>query len=111
MAGTLDGVKVKLSGREFVIPPLSLRSLKSLGAKIKMVAIIDGVPTDEQTDAIVDIIFEAMKRNYPDIAKDELLDLVDLSNLMEVFPAVLAMSGLKQKAGPAALGEAVSPKN
>jgi hypothetical protein len=108
----LDGVRVKLGGAEYIVPPLSLRSLKKLGKKIQELSNINSVPTEEQTDALLEVIHAALVRNYPDITLDDLADLVDLGNMLEVFPAVLAVSGLKQNVVPGGSpGEAPSPRN
>lgn len=91
-----DGTKVNLGGRDFVLPPLTLKSLRLLGPKIALLSDLNGVPTTEQVDVMVEIVHASAVRNYPDLTPDDLLDLLDLHNIKEVFPAVMAASGLKQ---------------
>jgi len=94
----LSGVKVTMGGREYTLPPLTLGSLKRIGNKINTLSKIDSVPNEEQTDAIAQIVLASVNRNYPEITQDELLEMIDLGNLKEIFEAVLGVSG-----------EAVSP--
>jgi hypothetical protein len=104
----LDGIKVNVGGRELIIPPLNLRALRKLKEKIKLLEKMNTVPGEEEIDALLDIVTSAVQRNYPEITRDNLEDLVDLANLQEVVPAVLAASGLVRRK-EAAPGEAVSP--
>lgn len=91
-----DGVKVTMGGREFILPPLTLKALRKMGPKIKLLGTMTDVPTEEQIAAMVEVVHAGLVRNYPDITVDELEDLIDLGNLREVFPAVMASSGLSR---------------
>ncbi|ENT1749659.1 hypothetical protein CAA71_002200, partial [Neisseria gonorrhoeae] len=49
----------------------------------------------------------ALKRNYPDLTREEAADLIDIGNMNEVFAAVMDVSGLKRREQEAAqTGEA-----
>ena len=102
----LSGVKVTMGGREYTLPPLTLGSLKRIGNKINTLSKIDSVPNEEQTDAIAQIVLASVNRNYPEITQDELLEMIDLGNLKEIFEAVLGLSGIKKGESS---GEVVSP--
>ena len=102
----LSGVKVSMGGRDFILPPLTLGSLKRIGSKINTLSKIDSIPNEEQTDAIAQIVLASVNRNYPEITQDELLEMIDLGNLKEIFEAVLGVSGIKKGESS---GEAVSP--
>jgi len=102
----LSGVKVTMGGREYTLPPLTLGSLKRIGNKINTLSKIDSVPNEEQTDAIAQIVLASVNRNYAEITQDELLEMIDLGNLKEIFEAVLGVSGIKKGESS---GEAVSP--
>lgn len=94
-----EGVALSLGGEERVIPPLSLRALRKLGPEIKVIAALaEGeLPTEEQMSAIVKIIHEAIKRNYPDVMVEEVEDWVDLGNLGPIMQAVMSMAGLEKR--------------
>jgi secreted Zn-dependent insulinase-like peptidase len=102
----LSGVKVSMGGRDYTLPPLTLGSLKRIGNKINALSNIDSVPNEEQTEAIASIVLASVNRNYPEITQDELLEMIDLGNLKEIFEAVLGVSGIKKSESS---GEAVSP--
>jgi hypothetical protein len=102
----LSGVKVSMGGRDYTLPPLTLGSLKRIGNKINALSTIDSVPNEEQTEAIASIVLASVNRNYPEITQDELLEMIDLGNLKEIFEAVLGVSGIKKSESS---GEAVSP--
>ena len=106
MAVLLNGTKVTMGGRDFILPPLTLKALRDLGPKIKTLGDLNGVPTPEQVDAIVALVHASAARNYPELTPDDLLDLLDLGNLHEVFPALMSASGLRQGAP----GEVVGPR-
>ncbi len=105
MAIMHDGTKVTMGGREFILPPLTLKALRSLGPKIKLLSSLADVPTPEQVDVMVELVHASAVRNYPEITPDDLLELLDLGNLTEVFPAVMAASGLKKRMGGDGQGE------
>lgn len=102
----LSGVKVSMGGRDYTLPPLTLGSLKRIGNKINALSNIDSVPNEEQTEAIASIVLASVNRNYPEITQDELLEMIDLGNLKEIFEAVLGVSGIKKSESS---GEVVSP--
>lgn len=107
----LDGVLVDLGGRKFTVPPLNLKALKSLAPKIENLKVMKEIPTPEQIDDIVDILHAAFARNYPEITKEDLLDLVDLGNLLRIFPAVLTNSGMEQRPTGELLPMSLTGKN
>lgn len=102
----LSGVKVSMGTGTYILAPLTLGSLKRIGNKINALSTIDSVPNEEQTEAIASIVLASVNRNYPEITQDELLEMIDLGNLKEIFEAVLGVSGIKKSESS---GEAVSP--
>lgn len=101
----IEGNKLIISGREFVIPPLTLRSLKRLQPQLASLRVMSDMPTPEQIDAMSEVVLAAINRNYPEVTLEDLLDLIDLGNMSAVFQSVLSVSGFV-KAAP---GEATSP--
>ncbi len=95
---------VKLKGIPFpfnsdetlVIPPISLGALEQLQQRISEFAgdVMDG----KQVATVIDATYAALKRNYPDITRDRVADLIDVENMAEVFACVMDVSGLKRKA-------------
>jgi hypothetical protein len=88
-----EGVKITLGGREFVVPPLNFKSLR------KFLPHIQAVQTESDPEKMMDLYEEilqsALARNYPEITKEELDEVLDFSNIQEVFAAIMGASGLK----------------
>jgi hypothetical protein len=104
----IEGTSVRLSGRDLMIPPLTLGQVKRLTPLIEKIAVQgENLGGPEALDACVEVIHAAIKRNYPDMTKDEVEDLVDLRNVHEAISAVMGQSGLTPSGE--ARGEATSP--
>ena len=108
----LEGIKVKLGTVEFTVPPLTIKALRILGPRFtelqKVAASGDAAALmqPENLDTIVEVAHAAIIRNHPEVTKEELEGLIDLSNLKDLFMAVCGQSGMRQ----AAPGEAPAPK-
>lgn len=105
MTVRIKGVTVELNGTEYVIPPIALGALEQLQSDI---GAFDGNVQDaKQISTVIDCAYAAMRRNYPDMTRGEVADLIDIGNMNEVFAAVMDVSGLKRKEQEAAqAGEA-----
>lgn len=105
MTVRIKGVTVELNGVDYVIPPIALGALEQLQERI---GTFDGNAMDaKQISTVIDCAHAALKRNYPDLTREEVADLIDISNMNEVFAAVMDVSGLKRKEQEAAqAGEA-----
>jgi hypothetical protein len=109
----LEGTKCNLGGRDFIVPPLNIKALRILGprfAELQSAAECGNLAEmfqGEKLDTLLDVVHAAISRNYPEVTREELEDLVDLGNLEPVFRAVCAQSGM-QKGAPK--GEAAGPK-
>jgi hypothetical protein len=87
----VKGKTVNLNGADYVIPPLNLRALEQLQDKLTT---FGGAPSLENMGIVADIAHAALKRNYPDMTRDEVADLIDFGNMTEVMEAVMNVSGL-----------------
>lgn len=86
-----------------VIPAIALGDLEQL-----MPDGIKGAPTPKLT---IDLAHAALRRNYPQITREEVGGLIDMRNMMAVWQCVMAVSGLTRRgtAAEAAPGEAQAP--
>ena len=110
MTVRIKGVTVELNGANYVIPPIALGALEQLQSRISK---FDGNVQDaKQIATVIDCAHAALRRNYPEMTREEVADLIDIGNMGEVFAAVMDVSGLKRKeqeaaqAGEAQAGEA-----
>jgi len=89
----IDGVKIRMGGEEYEIPPLTLKQIRRLKDQIAVLGTLSGVMQDEQIDAVVEIVWQAMARNYPDLRKEQVEDLIDLGNASRIIAAIMGVSG------------------
>ncbi len=100
MTVRIKGVTVELSGTNYVIPPIALGALEQLQERI---GAFDGnVQDTKQISTVIDCAHAALKRNYPDMTREQVADLIDIANMGDVFAAVMDVSGLKRKEQEAA---------
>ena len=85
------GVAIIFGDLELIIPPLNLRALEQLQEKISNFT--GGISVD-QVGIVADVSLAALQRNYPDMTRDDVSDLIDLGNMVEVMNAVMGVSGL-----------------
>jgi queuine/archaeosine tRNA-ribosyltransferase len=95
MAELIQGTVVSLGGTDYTVPPLSFKQLRKMLGKINLIGGIGGVPTDEQMNAIVEVVHSALARNYPDLTTDQVDDMLDLGNASRVVQAIMGVSGLE----------------
>ena len=89
------GIEFDLGGTCYVVPPLSMGDLEYMQDKL---ATFEQFSLNaESAKVIIDVAHRALRRNYPEITVDELRDLVDLGNAMELFQAVMDISGLRRR--------------
>lgn len=90
----IDGIVVKMSGEEYIVPPLSFKQLRSLQPRLALLSSVNGIPTTEQLEAVSEVVHAALSRNYPDLTADAVNDMLDLGNMGAIIPAIMGVSGL-----------------
>lgn len=91
----IAGIKVVLGGTEWVVPPLNFKALIDL--KDRLAEFKPGSVDVNSVDTVLECVYRALKRNYPDVTKDMLAELIDLGNMVDVMQAVMDVSGLRRK--------------
>lgn len=91
MTGTLKhkGTPIDFAVGTLIVPPLSLAFVEENADRI---AAFGGGLGDSKL--VVDCLYAALVRNYPDVTRPYVADLVDLGNLQDVMGAVMKVSGL-----------------
>ena len=77
-------------GKQYTFKPLTLGAIIKYQDKMSSISDFDM----KDVPLVLDIIYESFKRSYPEITKDVLSDLVDLSNMKDVFFAVMNVSNM-----------------
>ncbi|WP_018610251.1 hypothetical protein [Uliginosibacterium gangwonense] len=91
----IKGIPVELGGQTYVVPPIALGALEQLQSRITNFS--GDVSDMAQVSTVIDAAFSALRRNYPDLKRDEVADLIDVANMAIVFEAVMDISGLKRR--------------
>ena len=90
------GRVVTLGGVDYTVPPLNVGALKALSRQLAATAEITGMPTLEQWDDVLDVFLAAFQRNYPEMTREQLEELVDMGNFLTLSKMVFGASGLTQ---------------
>lgn len=84
-------------GRWYMVAPLSLGALEIMQERLAQLPTLSTVdPVAVKT--MVDATHMALRRNYPDITREEVAELVDVSNIGEVYECLLDAAGVRRKA-------------
>ena len=89
-----DGVKLRLAGCDWIIPPLNLRQLKQLTPALQRLGAAGDALGEAEIDDIVRIVHAALSRNYPQTTEVELAEILDVGNAASAIRAVAGVSGL-----------------
>lgn len=104
----IPGVIVNLGGTDYEVPPLSLGSLETLQDRLG--AFNAGDISPKTVAVVVDATLLALKRNYPDMTRERVGDLLDLGNMLRVMQAVMDVSGIHRataEAGKVQAGQSI----
>lgn len=85
-----------LDGREYVVPPVTIGALMQVQERLE--AMTANLMSPENLDTVMTIAHAALKRNYPELTREQLLDMLDVGNVKDVFDAVVDAGGLRRKA-------------
>lgn len=91
-----QGIPFNFDGRTLVIPPLSLGAFEQLQGRLETMD--QASITPEYIGTVVDSVHAALRRNYPDMTREEVSGLLDLQNMQEVMACVFDVGGVKRKA-------------
>lgn len=92
----VKGINLVLGdGETYVLAPLTLGAIEDMQDAISSVG--DDL-SPAAVKAIIDVAHSSLKRNYPDMSRNEARELIDIANMMSVFEATMDVSGLKRKA-------------
>jgi len=89
------GQAFELGGTTYTVPPIALGALRELLPRIKQIDIAAGVPAGDDLELLLDVVHAALVRNYPDLTKAQLADVVDMGNVFPLFRCVMGQSGLE----------------
>jgi hypothetical protein len=96
MTVKVKGVPFDFGGEKLVIPPIGLGALEQLQRSISE---FKGDARDsKQLATVIDAAHAALKRNYPEMTREQVGNMIDLGNFIEVFECVMDVSSMRRKA-------------
>lgn len=94
----IDGEKIQINGVEYIVPALTFKQVKALSEDISQIGSVkDANLGADKIEKMLNIIHAAFSRNYPDMTREQVEDMLDLKNVRDVFHAVLGVSGFVEK--------------
>jgi hypothetical protein len=92
-------------GRVYMIAPLSLGALQLMQDRLAALPTLSSIdPVAVKT--MIEAAHLALQRNYPDITVQEVGELLDVSNIADVYECLLDAAGVRRKAQEADRGNA-----
>lgn len=84
------GKELIIDGKPLMFAPLSLGAIEKL---------LPALQSFESSNVglVIDVAHKSLKRNYPDISRDDVADFIYMDQLEEVIGAVMSVSGLQNK--------------
>lgn len=93
MTVNIPGMDFQFPGKTLTIPPLALGDLEQLLERINRV--MAGNMDKDAIATVIDATHAALRRNYPDMDRQEVSELLDLRNFRDALEAVMGASGLE----------------
>lgn len=90
----LPGKEIPFGRFKLIMPALSLKQVRQMTPLLSTIASSANGATPDDLGPMCDVIHAALVRNYPDILRADLDDMVDLNNIRDIWPALNGLSGL-----------------
>ena len=99
----IPGITLNLGGTDYIVPPMNLRIQLTEPTRTAVQTIQSGTAdTAEFVEAALVVILACAQRNYPDMTRDQLLD-IDFGDVSPLVVALMTKSGFN----PRPLGQAL----
>lgn len=85
------GTVLAIDGKDWYFAPLSLGALELLLPKLQNF-------NEQDLGTVIDVAHKSLKRNYPEITREEVADMIYMDQLQDVMGAVMSVTGLKANA-------------
>ena len=90
------GVEIELGDKTYILPPLNCAALEQFGDKLET---FNELPVVKKIGFTVDLTLASLHRNYPELKREEIAEVIDLGNMAEVIQVVMGVSGLVRSSG------------
>lgn len=95
---------IKLDGKDFYIAPLPLRQVLAMAALLPKLKHLQEKPpaeaaelfSQESIDPVLDMLVVGLKKAYPTVTRDDLLDMpIGIDEMVAAIPVVISQAGGK----------------
>lgn len=88
------GIEIDIGDQRLVCPPLSLSTIEEMRDRLEA---MNGVDLQGKVATVIECAHAALKRNYPDITRQQVAEGIDLGTMEDVMLAVMDVSGVERK--------------
>jgi len=96
----IEGEVLKIGEQEFTVPAINFKGVKKIEKLLKKlmeIPAVGGILTVDQIDVMTEIVLVGLSRNYPDLTKQQLEEILDMNNIQTVIEAITGQAGLKKR--------------
>lgn len=93
----LPGATIELGGEQYVLPPLNLRLYYDFEKERQVIMDPGAHTSQEYTDATAVLIVESLKRNYPEIQREFVLEHISVPDCPKYVLALLSNAGFEAR--------------
>ena len=93
----MDGVPVKVLNGEYIVPGVTLRLHFRHERALDALRPDGGVDPKEANKLLVAFALDILRRNYPEITEDELIDAAGMADIGAIIGAGLSQSGYSKR--------------
>jgi hypothetical protein len=98
MSELIPGIEFNFGGgRKYLVPPLALGALERLQDRITKLNAATNALEPEAIATVIDASLAALKRNYPELKREDVAEMVDVGNMLDLIGCVLDTAGIKRK--------------
>ena len=97
----IPGTVITMGGKKYLLPPLNVAAMELHKDFLKKAAKgdIDPETAIDQIGTVAELVFLALKRNYPEITQAEVSEHVDFGNMADLLQNAFKTSGFEQSTG------------
>lgn len=101
-APRFSGESINAGDRTLIVPPLSLRQVQQFLVPLQQLREMPSLTAPENIDTMLDVATAAIQRNYPDMTRDQVAEVLDLKNIGPTFRAIMGRVAFDGPAMPVA---------
>lgn len=89
----LPGIELDFHQKKLYVPGMSLRIQFAMEDTIEKLKVTEGKTAIAYAKEALPLVFETIKRNYPDMTIEEFQEIADTETLMQALQVIFGQSG------------------